>query len=97
MRAELDSMGKDVHFIIVNAVSGLEMQEKLLDQTAIPMLQDEDNVDVWGLMAGAKDDFYVFDSAGKLAHYLPVNGDVSVILNEDEGYNNLLDAIVSTQ
>ena len=97
MRLELEFLGKDVHFLIVNATSALDDQQKLIDETALPMFQDQENVDVWSLMDGNKDDFYVFDSDGNLAHFLPISGDASVNLSEEEGYQNLLDAVLSTQ
>ncbi|HIN85307.1 MAG TPA: hypothetical protein EYN06_02420 [Myxococcales bacterium] len=97
MRLEMQALGKEVDFVSVNAVSALEQQEKLINRCSFPLLQDQEDVDVWGLMDGKKDDFYVYDSQGVLAHFLPIGGDISVNLTEDEGYNNLKSAILSTE
>jgi hypothetical protein len=96
MRLEMEASGKDVHFITVNAVSALETQEKLVERCGFPLLQDQEDVDVWGLMNGSKDDFYVYDSQGKLAHFLPISGEINMNLTEEEGYNNLKNAVLNT-
>lgn len=94
MRIELEIQGVDVQFVVINAFSGLEQQEKLLKKSAIPMLQDLDTVGAWDLMAGKKDDFYIFDAEGNLATYLPIGGEVDVNLGGEEGYANLQAAIL---
>lgn len=87
--------GHDVGFVVVNKVDAEETQQKLLDRASFPMLQDIADVGVWQLMAGSKDDFYVYDQDGKLAKYLPISGaNGSVDLSSDEGYNNLKDSIL---
>ena len=92
----MQALGKAVNFVTVNAVSGLEQQENLIKRCAFPLLQDQEDVDVWGLLQGNKDDFYVYDSQGVLAHYLPISGDINMNLSEDEGYNNLKTAVLNT-
>lgn len=93
----MQALGKPVDFVTVNAVSGLEQQEDLIKRCSFSLFQDEEEVDVWGLMNGKKDDFYVYDSQGVLAHFLPIAGDINMNLSEDEGYNNLKSAILSTE
>ena len=88
--------GHDVGFIVVNMVDAEETQQKLLDRASFPMVQDVADVGVWQLMAGKKDDFYVYGKDGKLARYLPISGaNGSMDLSSDEGYNNLKDSVLA--
>jgi hypothetical protein len=93
MRVEMEAKGHEVYFVIINAVSGLDYQEKLTEKCALPLFQDTDEMDAWGLHKGNKDDFYVYDKAGNLAKYLPISGEADVDLTTDAGYYNLKNAI----
>ena len=96
MRIELTAAGHDVGFLVINKIDAEDTQQKLLNQGSFPMVQDIAGVNVWQLMSGSKDDFYLFGKDGRLAKFLPVSGDNgSVDLSSDEGYNNLKDSILT--
>lgn len=95
MQLELESMGHTVDFVSVNATSALDDQPKLVARCQFPLLQDQEDIDVWGLMKGRKDDFYILDAGGKLARYLPTGDEDSPTnLSTSEGYATLLGAVV---
>jgi len=96
MRRELDKDGHDVMFVGVNSASaaGSEDQTNLTDRCRFALLQNLDEVGAWALMGGGKDDFYIYDVDGKLAHYFDAHGEVSTNLSTDEGYDALKDAIL---
>ena len=89
MRLELQAEGKDVQFLTVNATSGFGFQQELLDKQKFPLFQDQTNVNVWTLLGGYKDDFFIYDKAGNLSAYLPSGGSVDTNLSGAVGYNNL--------
>jgi hypothetical protein len=53
------------------------------------LLQDKEDIDVWGLHDGGKDDFYIFDPTGHLVIHLPFGGEVDTNLTSEDGYNTL--------
>lgn len=91
---ELEVTGHDINFVSINAGSALDDQAKLTRKCSFPLLQDLDTVDAWGLMGGKKDDFFIYDTEGKLVHHYAVNGEPSMNLGSEEGYNNLKNAIL---
>ena len=100
MRLELkkDGLEDEVAFVAINAYHALDDQEKLIERCSFPLLQDVAAVNAWTFQhQGKKDDIYVYDQSGTLLHYLPIDGEVSVNLSSEEGYDNLksivLDAI----
>ena len=76
MRIELTAAGHDVGFLVINKIDAEDTQQKLLNQGSFPMVQDIAGVNVWQLMSGSKDDFYLFGKDGRLAKFLPVSGDL---------------------
>ena len=60
-----------------------------------PLLQDVEELNVWEIHEGRKDDFYIYDVDGTLAHYLPSGTDFSTRLSTDIGYGNLKAMVVS--
>lgn len=64
-----------------------------LFRCTFPIFQDTTEDGVWGLHGGNKDDFYIYDTDGTLALYLPAGGDISTRLSTDAGYANLKDAL----
>ncbi len=94
MRIELEVMGHDVQFVSINKADAADHQEKLTDKCSFPLVQDLDGVDVWGLMGGGKDDFYIYDAGGNLVKYLPISGETDVNLSTEEGYASLKNAIL---
>jgi hypothetical protein len=97
MRIELKATGHNVQFVIINKGDAVEQQQKLTDRTSVPLLQDQEDIVVWDMMNGYKDDFYIYDTDGNLAVFLPISGEKSVILSTPEGYQNLKDAILATE
>jgi len=89
MRIELAGEGHQVHFLTINATSALNYQTELLNEQAFALMQDQTNVNVWTLLGGNKDDFFIYDKAGKLKVYLSAYGSVDTNLSTASGYNNL--------
>ncbi len=89
MRLELAGEGHLVHFLTINATSALSYQADLLKQQAFALMQDQTNVNVWTLLGGNKDDFFIYDKTGKLKVYLSASGSVDTNLSSATGYNNL--------
>lgn len=61
-----------------------------------PIFQDVTAVKAWESTGGNKDDIYIYDSKGKLAHYLPVIGSVDTDLSAG-GYAALKKLILATK
>jgi thiol-disulfide isomerase/thioredoxin len=59
-----------------------------------PLLQDVEELNVWEMHEGKKDDFYIYDVDGTLAQYLPSGTEFSTRLSTEEGYSNLKAVIV---
>lgn len=97
MRIEFEIMGADVQFVTINQKGAEDTLEKLLDKSSFALLQDQEDIDVWSLMQGGKDDFYVFNADGTLSQFLPVSGEIDVNLSTDEGYENLKTAILAAE
>jgi hypothetical protein len=93
MRVEIESLGHSVQWAVINKIDAESTQQELIDKCSMPIFQDTAAVDAWSLHKGNKDDFFIYDKVGKLAKFLPVSGEISVVLSEDEGYNNLKNAI----
>jgi hypothetical protein len=94
MRLELELEGHTVQFLSVNMPSGLETQASLVEKCSYPLFQDLEEVDVWGLMNGAKDDFYIYDADGTLARYYAWGTEPALNLSTEEGYAALKDGIL---
>jgi hypothetical protein len=94
MQWELNAEGHDVEFLAVNITSGVEAAPTLVEKCAFPLLQDTEDINVWNLLGGKKDDIYVFDADGNLTASLPVGGELSNNLSTAEGYGNLKAAIM---
>ena len=103
MQKELAAEGVDVNFLSVNAENAnTELyQGYLIDKCAFPLFQDTLEDNVWALMDGGKDDFYIYDPKGVLWKHLPFGGDVNTDLGDPEGYaavkTLLLQAVSETQ
>ena len=94
MRVEFEFLGHDVHFLAINMMDAEDTQQNLIDKCSFPLFQDTEAVNAWGMHGGNKDDFFVYDKNGVLVAFLPISGDTSVDLTEDEGYQNLKQAIL---
>ncbi len=82
---ELKAAGHDVNIVIINQTHQEERMSSLLERTGLPVLQDTEEVDAWGNLAGAKDDFYYFNG-GTLEAYYSSHGEAPTNLSRDEGY-----------
>ncbi len=51
MKAEVLKAGKDVHIVVVNAISAATNVTNLTDVTKVPVFQDVKEVDAWKLIA----------------------------------------------
>lgn len=87
-----------MNFAVVNSIDADNAgnQKNLTDVGDYPIFQDVKTVDAWVSMGGGKDDIFIYDSQGKLAHYLPVSGSVDTNLS-GAGYANLKQLIQATK
>lgn len=70
MQKELRTEGKTIHFAAVNSIDAVANQADLTSRADFPMFQDVEAVKAWEQHGGGKDDFYVYGTDGKLAHFL---------------------------
>lgn len=93
MRLELELEGKVVQFLSVNVPDGVPTQGEMAAKCSYPLFQDLEEVDVWGLMNGGKDDFYIYDVEGHLVRHYVWGDEPQLNLSTDEGYAILKSAI----
>ena len=91
---ELTGAGHEFHFVVVNLATMADRRDNLTDRAGFPMFQDTEDLDIWGVQGGGKDDFYFYDEEGILRAYYPARGTVETYLSEDEGYGNVRDAML---
>ena len=90
MALELKKSGKAIDFIIINADNAKDDVANLVSKCSFPIFQDSEKAKIWTSMGGSKDDFYVYDSAGKLAHYLPFGAaKVGTSLGNSKDYSDV--------
>ena len=94
LKYELQNRAKGVHLVGINKNDAESTQSALADECSFPLLQDTEEVNAWALMDGQKDDFYIYDSEGKLAVHLPAHGDITTNLSTPTGYANLRDTLM---
>jgi hypothetical protein len=94
LKAEVLKAGKDVHIVVVNAISAATNVTNLTDVTKVPVFQDVQEVDAWTLHAVGKDDFLIYDKEGKLIAYMPISGEIDTVLQSDKGFQNVLAALL---
>ena len=99
MRVELQLQKAKVKFVVVNDVSANSAsdQKQLTDRCSFPLLQDRSDVQAWKQHFGGKDDFYIYDSQGKLVHYLPYGGTVDTNLSDQNVYNAIKQMILNVK
>ena len=95
MRIELEAAGRAVHFVSVNKADAADMQAKLTSRCSFPLFQDLDEVGVWDLLGGRKDDFFIFDAEGRLTAHLTMRDEVRPVLSEEDGYARVRDAALA--
>jgi len=86
MQKELKAAGRDVAVAAVNVIAAESTQAELVPMAEFPMFQDVAAVDAWARHGGAKDDFYVYGSDGKLVRYLKYGGDIDTNLSDAVAY-----------
>lgn len=74
MSDELAKAGNKIDFVIINADNAKDDVANLISKCTFPIFQDSDTVKAWQQMGGSKDDFFLYDSAGKLVNHLPISG-----------------------
>jgi len=98
LRTELAAAGKDINYVAINMITGLERQGELAEQCTFPLLQDTDEVMAWEAMNGGKDDMYVYGSDGTLATFLPAgSASKPTNLSTAEGYATVRDALLAAE
>lgn len=97
MRQELEGSGYNVNVVAINIVRAETSQSSLSSRCSFDLLQDVASVNVWSLMGGGKDDFFIYRQEATLAPsgYLPLGGPVYTNLSSTEGYANVYNAIVA--
>ena len=96
MKDELEFEGLAVQFVIVNQAASIAQQANLTNNTTFPVFQDTFDMDAWEMHDGKKDDIYIYDENGALAHYFTLGGALSLNLSTTEGYENVKNAILDT-
>lgn len=87
-------MGKEVNYVGINMSAADAWQMELTKKCSFPLLQDQTEINAWGLLGAGKDDFLLYDSNGKLVQHLPAFGGINVDLSTMDGYKNVRDAIL---
>ena len=97
MRRDLETGGYSVNVVAINIIGAESTQSQLSTRASFDLLQDVATANVWQLMGGGKDDFFIYRQGGALAPggYLSVVGPVDTNLSTAEGYQNVFDAIVA--
>lgn len=86
LQDEMAAKGKDIQFVAINGLSAKSDVGNLTAETDFPVLQDNDKSEGWTTLGGSKDDFYIYDSEGKLAVHLPFSGTWATNLGEPGGW-----------
>lgn len=97
MQKELKAEGKTINFLAVNSIDAVANQADLTSRADFPMFQDVDTVKAWEQHAGAKDDFIIYGTDGKLTHYLKFGGPVSTDLSNPTAYADVKKLIADTK
>lgn len=97
MQKELRAEGKTIEFAAVNSIDAVANQPDLTARADFPMFQDVEAVKAWEQQGGGKDDFYVYGTDGKLAHYLKFGGGVSTDLSDPTAYAGVKKLIADTK
>ena len=97
MRLELLTEGYDIYVVGINKADAADRVADLEERGTFTLLQDLDEVQAWTMHhQGVKDDFYVYDTEGKLVDYLDAHDDTRTTnLGSAEGYDNVKNAIVA--
>lgn len=95
MREELRRDGYEINVVAINQVGAESTQDLLIARCSFDLLQDVNTVDAWRLMAGGKDDIFIYREGSILAPsgFMPAGN--STNLSTGTGYLNLFGAIVT--
>jgi hypothetical protein len=95
MRNDLATEGYDIGVVAVNLQGQEATQSLLTARCSFDCVQDTAAANVWGLMGGKKDDFFIYRSGGGLGAggYLSAFGPISANLATREGYANVHNAV----
>ena len=97
MHKELTTAGKATNFVVVNSIDATANQGDLTSKADFPMFQDVDTVKAWEQHAGGKDDFYIYGSDGKLAHFLKFGGPINTDLSNPVSYADMKKLVTDTK
>jgi len=95
LEASLQAQDKPVTFVAIHSAGDEASQGQLTDKCSFPLLQDTAALDIWGDLAGSKNDLYIYTSQGVLQAYLSGAGPVSTDLSTAEGYANVEAAVLA--
>jgi hypothetical protein len=96
MRSDFEQNGYAIKIVAINNKFAVTSQGSLAIRCTFDCLQDTEADDVWGLMGGQKDDFFIYREGGALAPggYLRFGAGVDTNLSTQAGYQSLRSAIV---
>lgn len=83
--------------VLLNSTDAAEASyQAALAASGLPVFQDTEAVGAWKSVDGGKDDFFIYNSSGKLAHYLEFGGQVDTNLSGATGYDAVKKLVVNT-
>ena len=96
MRSDFEGNGYAIQIVAINNKFAAASQGSLAIRCAFDCLQDTEAANVWTLMGGQKDDFFIYRPGGALAPggYLRFGGSVDTNLSTQAGYQSLRTAIL---
>ena len=87
-----DSM---IHVLDDNGDLTYDDQNEPIYRCRFPLFQDTDAINAWELHNGGKDDFFIYNTDGRVVAYLPHGGEIVTRLSSEIGYYNLKQAIIA--
>ncbi|CAN8005015.1 unnamed protein product, partial [Ixodes hexagonus] len=61
----------DVRFLVVNSLDAASQVQELERRVSFPVYQETADEPVWSVLAGDKDDVFIYDRCGRLAYFIP--------------------------
>lgn len=94
LRNELDASGQSIHIIAINSADAETDKQAFVDRCAFPLFQDTNETNAWKQHSGQKDDFYLYNTEGKLAAFFSFSNNDTIDLSTPEGYNTIKRAVL---
>ena len=97
MAQELKDEGVETSMYVINEAGSDLAFDALAGASTLPTFQDFWGLDVWTMHAGGTDDFFIYDTNGKLSAYFKGYSEPNSDLSTPEGYGNVKEAILNAQ